>query len=121
MKNFKTLRLVIGIISMVISLFVIFQSCAVGALNAIEDNGASSGTSGFLVAIFLLAAGITGVASRNTKEKKALIACCILYGISALIAFPEGATYPDLPIWGGISAVFSLVFLFSAIKTKNNF
>lgn len=38
----KTAKLVLGIISMVLCLFVIFQSCAAGVSNTLEESGKSA-------------------------------------------------------------------------------
>ena len=35
----KTAKLVTGILSIVLCVFVTFQSCAAGLVNALEDNG----------------------------------------------------------------------------------
>lgn len=53
----KTWRLVSGIISMVLSLVIILQSCAVGVLEAMGAEGNDS-ASGIIVAILLIAGGI---------------------------------------------------------------
>ena len=62
---FSTGRLVLGIIALVLCAFIIFQSCAAGAANALEANDSFSGSSGLMLAIFLLAGGIVGIATRK--------------------------------------------------------
>ena len=52
----KTMRLVVGIISIVLSLVVLFQSCAAGIGNALSDNGESGGIGG----VFLFIAMFSG-------------------------------------------------------------
>lgn len=115
---FSTGRLVIGILSMVLCLFILFQSCAAGLSNAIEENGATSGSAGAVVAILMLAAGIVGVVTRNSPKRNGAIVTAVLYLIGTAMAVGQGATYPDLPIWGGIAAAFSIVYIVAAIKTK---
>ena len=50
----STARLIIGIVSCVLSLPILFQSCAAGVLNALTDNGESSGFAGVLLIVCLL-------------------------------------------------------------------
>ena len=42
----STFRLVAGIITIVLSVLVTFQSCAAGLSNALEENGESGGSAG---------------------------------------------------------------------------
>lgn len=111
-------RLTIGVISIVLFIIVSFQSCAVGLGNSLQDNGAASGSIGFFLAILLLLSGIIGICTRNSTSKVGPILACIFYMLGAVMAIGQGDTYPDLPIWGVISAIFGVVFLISAIKTK---
>lgn len=113
----STGRLVIGILSILLFIFVTFQSCAVGLGNTFMGNGASSGTQGVITAIFYLTAGIVGIASRNSLSKGGPIATAILYWIGALFTIGSGGTYGDLPIWGTLASIFGLVFMIAAIKT----
>lgn len=46
----KTAKLVTGILCMVFTFFVLFQSCAAGIVDAVENEGGTSGMAGFLVA-----------------------------------------------------------------------
>lgn len=73
----KTLRMVIGIICCVLFFIVIFQSCAAGVSNSLSDSGETSGTSGMFVAIFMLIAGILGIAGR--KSNGATITAAIFF------------------------------------------
>ena len=61
----KTAKLVLGIISIVLSLFVMFQSCAAGIVNTMEENGEVGGSAGLIVAVMLLTGGIVSIATRN--------------------------------------------------------
>ena len=47
----KTLKLILGIISFILSAFVLFQSCAAGIGNALENNGEAGGAAGVILAI----------------------------------------------------------------------
>ncbi len=116
----KTAKLVIGIISMVLFLVVAFQSCAAGIGNALADNGEVSGTSGILVALCMLIAGIVGVATR--KSKGGGITAGVFYLIGGIIGITTYGSYSDLAIWAGLCLAFGLVFIFGSIgrKVKEN-
>lgn len=116
--KWATGKLVIGIISVVLFLFISLQSCAVGLGNALSDNGEVSGSFGILVALFMMVAGIVGIVSRNSRSKGGSIACCILYGMSSLSAYVGAGTYSDLKIWGFLSFVFGYIFLLSIMNKK---
>lgn len=65
----KTWKLVSGILSCVLFVFVAFQSCAVGIGNTLAENGESSGSGGIIVAILMLSGGIVSIATRNSEKK----------------------------------------------------
>lgn len=94
----KSWRLVSGIISLVICVLVLFQSCAVGIVNTIENNGQVSGTAGIIVAIMLIAGGIVSIVTRK-GGKGGNIAIIILYGMGAVIGFMLAGNYSDLVFW----------------------
>ena len=60
----KVWKLVSGILSIVLVGFIIFQSCAAGVSNALEENGEVSGSAGVIVAILILAGGIISQAAK---------------------------------------------------------
>ena len=64
----KTWKLVSGIISIVLFVFVMFQSCAAGVANSLEANGESGGSAGLIVAIILLADGFVSWGSYGSKN-----------------------------------------------------
>ena len=94
----KTWKLVSGILSIVLCLFVMFQSCAAGAANALSNNGEVSGSAGFIVSIMMLVGGIVSVVNRK-GGKGGNIAIIVLYGIAALFGFTLAGSYADLKIW----------------------
>jgi hypothetical protein len=63
----KVAKLVIGIISIVLTLVIFFQSCAASIGDALMEEGGTSGASGILVAILMLVAGIVAIAARNSR------------------------------------------------------
>ena len=62
-------KLVSGILSIILFAVVMFQSCAAGVVNALEDNGGISGSVGVIVGILMLAGGIVSIATRNKTGK----------------------------------------------------
>ena len=115
----KTAKLIIGIISIVLFLVIIFQSCAVGVVNVIESNADdTSGSAGVLLAFMMLIAGIVGIASR--KSKGGGITAGVFYIISALIGFANLGTFGDLIAWSVLSLAFGVVFIVGSCRMKRN-
>jgi len=114
----KTAKLVIGIISIVLFIIIMFQSCAVGVVNALESNSNDlSGSAGVILAFAMLIAGIIGIAAR--KSKGAGITAGIFYIVAALVGFVNLGTYGDLIIWSIIAFAFGVVFIIGSIKMKS--
>ena len=115
----KTWKLVSGILSIVLFVFVAFQSCAAGVSNALEANGEVSGSAGIIVAILMLAGGIVSVVTRKSEKKGGNIALIILFGLAALIGFTNYGSYSDLAIWSGwclINAILAIVAIITGKK-----
>ena len=115
----KTWKLVSGILSIVLFVFVTFQSCAAGVANTLEANGEVCGSAGIIVAIMLLAGGIVSIATRK-GGKGGNIALIVLFGIGALCGYTMAGSYGDLYIWATwclICAVLAIVSLIKGNKT----
>lgn len=115
----KTWKLISGILSIVLAAFVLFQSMAVGLGNSLSENGEASGSAGFLVAILLIAAGITAIVVRKSVKKGAHIALFIMYGLAAITGFTMAGSYEDLKIWAAwclICAILAVVAIFKSKK-----
>lgn len=113
----KTAKLTIGIVSLVLSVIVLFQSCAAGIGSALATNGTdTSGGAGVGVTIFLIVAGIVGIAAR--KSRGGAIAATILYAIAGIIGVATTGIFKDLLVWGVISFIFAAIFAIS-IFTQN--
>ncbi|MBP5624823.1 MAG: hypothetical protein J6X36_08135 [Lachnospiraceae bacterium] len=95
----KTWKLVAGILSMVIFVIIEIQSCAAGLVNALEENGESSGSIGFICGLLILTGGIVSVATRKKDKKGGNIALIIIFGLAALIGFTGYGNYQDLVVW----------------------
>lgn len=117
----KVWKLVAGILSIVLTVIVLIQSMAAGFVNAVEANGGSSGTVGFLVAILLLAGGITSICVRKGEGKGGNIALIVIFGLAALIGFAGHDNYKDLVVWSFwclINAFLAFICLLN-MKKKN--
>lgn len=112
-------RLVLGIFAIVLFALVAFQSCAVGVGNALEESDSVSGSSGLLLAVFMLVGGIVSVATRKSNNKGGLIACAILFAIAAFMgATSWGSDYSDLDIWTIVCVIYTAFYIFCTVKTK---
>lgn len=114
----KTWKLVSGILSIVLSLFVLFQSCAAGLSNALQENGEVGGSAGLIVAIMLLSGGIVSIATRNSSGKGGSIALVVLYGIGALFGFTLAGSYSDLVIWAAWCLICAIFAIISIVRSK---
>lgn len=112
----KTCRLIIGIISCVLFLLISLQSCAAGLGNALQENGESSGSAGFMLALCMLVAGILGIACRKLKVGSIVAGC--FYAFGGLIGITNVGSYSDLQIWSILSFIFAIVFIATGIKQK---
>ena len=113
----KTWKLVSGILSIVMFVFVSFQSCAAGVSNSLEANGEVSGSAGVIVAILLLSGGIVSIASRR-GSKGGNIALIVLFGLGALFGFTMAGSYKDLNIWAAWCLICVILAIISLVKGK---
>ena len=111
----KTLKLVVGILAIVLAAFVMFQSCAATALDAMTDGDGVSGFSGTIVAIALLAGGIVLIATRKATGKGGDIACIVLMVLAAIIGFAGAGFYEDLKIWSVVCLIIAVICVVSLI------
>lgn len=103
-------RLAIGIISIVLFIFVTFQSCAAGLGNILSENESSSGTLGVMLSLCMLVGGIIGICTRNSKGRSGPIISMSFYALGAIFAFGGVSTFGDLMIWGMVSLFFGIFF-----------
>lgn len=118
----RTTKLVTNVLSLVLFLLIIFQSCAVGFLNSLEGNTEdSSGGAGVVLAVLMLVAAIVGLVTR--KENKGDLAVTIIYGLAAIVGFSSLGTFTDLIVWSVLSLLFAILnfisFLIQKKKSKN--
>lgn len=116
-------KLVAGILSIVLSFFVIFQSCAAGLGNAIEGNNEVGGSAGVIVAILLLAGGIVSIAARK-GSRGGNIALTAMFSLAAIVGFVLAGSYGDLKIWSAwclINALLAVISLYGSSQAARRF
>ena len=110
----KTTKLVIGILSIVLSLFVLFQGCTANVADALSESDKPVGALGVFLAIILLVAGIIAIATR--KDKAGGIVAGVFYFIGGLIGRAGVGTYfGDLVVWSTLCFIFAVVFILGSI------
>lgn len=114
----KTVRLVLGIVSLALSVFVLFQSCVAGVGNALAPNGEVGGTAGLLLVICLVVGGILLIVGRDGQKRGLSFTASGFYVLGGLIGMLMAGSYSDLLIWGGLSIVFGAVVLIGTLKKK---
>ena len=114
----KTWKLVAGILSMVLFMVVVFQSCAVGVSNALESSSDVSGSTGILVAILMLTGGIVSVVTRKSDSRGGNIALIVLFGLAALFGFTDNGKFTDLVVWASWCLINAVIALIAFIKAK---
>ena len=113
----KTWKLVSGILSIILFVFVAYQSCAAGVGNALAENGESGGSAGIIVAVLLLAGGIVSICAR--KGGRGLnIALIVIFGIGAVVGFTMAGSFADLNIWAGWCLINVVLAVVSIVKQK---
>lgn len=120
----KTVKLIVGIISIVLFTVIIFQSCATGIVTGISEAfgdesmaNDTSGGAGVFLAFCMLIGGIIGVATRNSKAGG--IVSGIFYLLAAIIGFANLGVFGDLVVWSVISLIFGLLFIIGSIMIKS--
>ena len=111
-------RTVLGILSIILFIFVAMQSCAAGLGNALSDNGEVGGSAGALCALNLLVAGLIVLVARKTVKKASMIVAAVLMFLNLFYGMILAGSYADLQIWGVLSFIFGLVYLFSVLRKK---
>lgn len=113
----KNAKLVISILTLVLSLIIMLQSCAAGLGNALEDNGEVGGSAGFLLALCFIVAGIIGIVTRKGVSKGGYVAAGF-YIVGGLIGFICAGSYSDLNVWSTVSVAFGVLFIIFNIIMK---
>ena len=111
-------KLISGIISIVLSVFVVVQSGLAGLSNALEENGESGGSAGLFLAILMLTAGIISIVVHNKQGKGPNIALIVLFGLASALGFGFAGSYSDLRIWAGWCLLCAVMALISMLIKK---
>ena len=114
----KVAKLVAGILCEVLAVVILFQSCAAGLVDALEDKGGTSGGAGLFVALLMVAGGIVMIATRKSEKKGGSITAMILFAIAAVIGFSGAGVFKDLNIWAGLCAILAGLNLISLFTGK---
>lgn len=117
-KGSKTIRLVIGIISIVLSLVIVFQSCAAGVANAFVSPDSMDGTAGFFLSVFMLTSGIISIAARKTRGS--IITAASFYLFGAVIGIANVGIFKDLLVWSVIAIIFAILLTVSLTMKVDN-
>lgn len=116
-----TIRLIVGIFSILLSVIIGFQSCAASFGEAITKSETAGGAAGIILSFFMLAAGITAVAARKTTG--GTITAIAAYALGGIVALAnQSAFFQDLKIWTVVSFIFAVLLgisLFMKNKVSN--
>ncbi|MCM1228047.1 MAG: zinc-ribbon domain-containing protein [Clostridium sp.] len=111
----QTIRLIVGIISIVLSPLIGFQSFAAGAVNAFLNNEAMDGTAGLILSLVILTTGIISIATRKTKG--GIITAISFYLFGAVIGLAYSEIFADLIIWSVAAVIFASLLAISLTMT----
>ncbi|KFN91370.1 hypothetical protein TMU3MR103_1058 [Tetragenococcus muriaticus 3MR10-3] len=119
----RTTKLVSGILMIILSVFITFQSTIAGLGNALDGNGETGGSGGVLTAIIFLATGIVYIATKSKEKLTADVINMVLLLIAWLLAISNAGSYSDLVIWGWLAFIIGVGFFvwhyFINQKSKN--
>lgn len=116
----KTAKLVLGILTLVASALVLFQSCAAGVANTLGETGEVSGTAGMLVAVIMITGGIVEIATRKSLGKGVSMVLFLMFLFAALLGFSNAGRFADLNIWAGFCLIQAIVNLADYVKKKKS-
>lgn len=120
-KEKGTGRLIVGIISVVLSVMVLMQSCTVAGLGAlVSEDAFTSGFGGMLIAFSMLIAGVVDMATRKSPGKAGSVVSIVFYALAALIGVVFAADFPDLGMYAGLCLVFGLVDVVILVKRRKS-
>lgn len=114
-------KLVLGILSFLLFVLIMFQSCAAGIGNALSENGEVGGSAGFLCAVNFLISGLIAVIARKSVKKAPMIVAAVFLWLNLLFAKAMAGSYSDLIIWGYLSFIFGTVYLLSVMYKRKQY
>jgi len=107
-------KLVTGIISIVICVIMLLQSCAITFADALAKQRSISGAAGIFIAILILAIGVISITTRNKGAKGGCVAIVFISIIACYVGYINSDDFKDLIIWSiwcGAMGVLSFVQL----------
>ncbi|MBV4429442.1 hypothetical protein [Clostridium tyrobutyricum] len=110
------MKKVVGIISIVLFIFITFQSCAAGLGNALNNSKEVSGSAGMILAVCMLIAGIVAIISKTNKGMT--ITSIVFYLIGFIIGIVNVGTFSDLKVWSILNLIFAVLFIIDIIRRK---
>ena len=117
-KNMATWKTISGVLSLALSMIVLFQSCAAGFVESVSNETTGGSASGLFVAILLIAVGVVSIATRRSRGGN--IAIIIISGIGAVIGFAGHGIYEDLIVWSVWHVVLAVVALICYLRWSTN-
>ena len=111
-------RMIIGIVYIILSCLVLFQSCAAQLSNSITGDGID-GAIGFMLFVYLLVIGIVSISTKKSTSYKLPRNIGILnIIIGFLLSNIYDGMYKDLRIWGWVLIITAFIYLFEFRKIK---
>ena len=111
----KTTKLILGILSGVLFIIIMLQSCTMTVGEALTENGGAGGIGGVMLSFCVLIGGVVGAAARNSRAGS--IVAAVFYLIGTFFGFAaDGGVIMN--VWAVLSAVFGVFFMVSAVVTK---
>lgn len=109
--NVSTGRLIVGIIFIVLSGMVLFQSCAAGMVNVLEGGSGSDGLIGTFTGLLMIILGIISIVTRKTENPKIpMVIALILLIYGFLIGYVYSGIFKDLKYYGWLMVICSFVY-----------
>ncbi len=118
--SMKVWKLVSGILSIVLSVFVLMQSCTAGLLESMASSDSAGGALGFLVAVLMLVGGIVSIVTR-ASGRGGNIAVAVLFALGTLfgvIGYSSFPAYEDLIIWAIWCAICAVLGVLAAVRKR---
>lgn len=111
------MKKIVGILSLVLSALVIFQSVTSESINVLSNHRGVIRTDGIILVTSMLVAGILTLKSENSR-------CILIIAIATFISsgitgLANITTYMDLQIWSILNLIFGGVLILKMYKTNN--
>ena len=105
----KTAKIVMGIISIVLSVQIYFTAKSLRVLEIMENTLDLGGTTGYWVAVLMFLLGIVTIVARSSRGGSAF--CMFGYMLTGYLGITYNGIYEDLVFWGALCLFFAVLFL----------